>query len=232
MKLVTMGNPPAAAEYEFRELVSDLFHQLSQPLTTLCCSLELALLQTPTVDQYADIVSQALTQTEKASSTTTAIRELFDAGRPAEGGEILELRRAVDDAVADLLPVAESAGVEVRYLSGPTCPVWFDASRLRQGLFHLIGFAIGSGGAGDVVSVALAEHGAEVALELEVSGKGIPSLPSTANSDLQLLRRLGMGIARAIFEAGGGSLTVELDPECRSIEVRLPRKVPSKAPIE
>ena len=83
MKLVTPGNPVPASEYEFRRLVSDLFHQLSQPLTTLCCSLELALLQTLTSDQYGDLVSQALIQTEKASSLATAIRELIEAG---EGG--------------------------------------------------------------------------------------------------------------------------------------------------
>jgi hypothetical protein len=36
------GNPVAAVGEESRQLVSDLFHQLSQPPTTLCCSLELA----------------------------------------------------------------------------------------------------------------------------------------------------------------------------------------------
>jgi hypothetical protein len=48
MKLLATASPAAPAECESRQLVSDLFHELSQPLTTLCCSLELALLQTPT----------------------------------------------------------------------------------------------------------------------------------------------------------------------------------------
>jgi signal transduction histidine kinase len=225
MKLVTVGNPPATAEDEFRQLVSDLFHQLSQPLTTLCCSLELALLQTPTADQYDEIVSQALIQTERASATATAIRELFDAGRVPGGGEILELRRAVEEAIADLLPVAESSGVDLRYLSGPPCRLWFDASRLRQGLFHLFGFVIGSGGAADVVKIALAERSAEVTVVLELSGNGVRASPDETNSDLELLRRLGLGIARAIFEAAGGSVTVEPGAECKSVEVRLPRKL-------
>ncbi len=47
MSLVAMGNYTAPALTESQQLVSDLFHQLSQPLTTLCCALELALLQTP-----------------------------------------------------------------------------------------------------------------------------------------------------------------------------------------
>lgn len=225
MKVITRGNPAATAESETRQLVSDLLHQLSQPLTTLSCSLELALLQTPTSDQYGEIVGQALTQTEKASSLTTAIRELFDAGQASADGEILDLRRAVEEAAGDLLPVAESAGLEVRRLPGPPCLVCFDAPRLRQGLFHLIGFVIGSGAAGDVVKIALAEHGEELYLSLEVSGKGACDRRSTANSDLELLRRLGLGIARAIFEAEGGSLTVEHHAECWGVEVRLPRKI-------
>ncbi len=113
MNLAAMGNPTAAALTESQQLVSDLFHQLSQPLTTLCCALELALLQTPTREQYGEIVSQALGQAEKASALATAIRELFDAGQPGGSGDLLELRRAVEEAVADLLPVAESAGVQV-----------------------------------------------------------------------------------------------------------------------
>ena len=94
-----MENPAAAAIGEPRQLVSDLFHQLSQPLTTLCCSLELAQLQNPTAEQYGEIVSRTLEQAEKASWLATAIRELFDAGQAGEDGEVLELRWVVEDAV-------------------------------------------------------------------------------------------------------------------------------------
>jgi C4-dicarboxylate-specific signal transduction histidine kinase len=219
MKLITMGDPALTAECESRQMASDLFHQLSQPLTTLCCSLELALLQTPTAEQYGEIVSHALGQAEKASSLTTAIRELFDASQPSEAGEVLELRRAVADTVGDLLPVAESAGVQVCYAPGPACPVWFAAPRLRQGLFHLIGFVIGSGGA--TVEIELAERGAEAVLTLMISRVGIYPGVSPANPDDELLRRLGLGIARAIFEAAGGSLVVRREAELLSVEVRL-----------
>ncbi len=203
MKLVTMKNPASPAECESRQLVSDLFHQLSQPLTTLCCSLELALLQTPSAEQYSEVVGHAL-------------------GQAGYGGEVLELRRAVEDAVADLLPVAESAGVQVGCTPGPACRVWFDAPRLRQGLFHLMGFVIGSGGSR--VQIELAERRAEALLKLTVSRVGIPDGPPSANSDQELLRRLGLGIARAIFEAAGGTLTAESGVEGLSVQVRILRK--------
>ena len=224
MMPITQESSVAGVECESRQLVSDLFHQLSQPLTTLCCSLELALLQTPNPEQYGEIVSQALSQAEKVSALTTAIRELFDASLAAQGGEVLDLRRAVEEAVGDLLPVAESAGVQVCYLPGPACRVWFDAPRLRQGLFHLIGFVIGSGGRGSAVRIELVEHGAEVGLGLTISASpGICDEPSNPNPDLELLRRLGLGIARAVFEAAGGSLSVNRGVERLTVEIRVLR---------
>ena len=221
MNLAAMGNPTAAVLTESQQLVSDLFHRLSQPLTTLRCALELALLQTPTLEQYGQIVSQALGQAEKASALATAIRELFDAGQPGGSGDRLELRRVVEETIADLLPVAESAGVQVGYVPGPACPVWFDAPRLRQGLFHLIGFAIGSGGAGAAVRIELAERPAEAMLTLKVSGG---SGYHTADSDLELSKRLGLGIARAIFEAAGGSFQMERSPASLAVEVGILQK--------
>lgn len=227
MKLTTMGNP-AAAEGEPGQLVFDLFHQLSQPLTTLCCSLELALLQTPTLEQYGEIVSRALAQAEKVSWLATAVRELFDAGQAGEGGEVLELRWAVEDAVADLLPVAESAGVQVCYSRQSPCPLWFNAQRLRQGLLHLLGFGVAAGGPGAVMKIELEEHGMEVGLALTISGNAGFDGASTAGPSHdhlpdEMVRRLGLGIARAIFEAAGGSLRMERGAGCLSVGVRLLR---------
>jgi hypothetical protein len=142
----------------------------------------LALLQTPTAEQYGEIVSQALCQAEKVSSLARAIRERFDAGQVGDRGEVLELRTAVADVVGDLLPVAEWAGDQVCDLPGPACPVWFDAPRPRQGLFHLIGFVIGSGGSNTAFKIELAERGADAALALTVRREA--SMPDPDAEDL------------------------------------------------
>lgn len=220
--MTTTGNLAALAEYEPRQLISDLFHQLSQPLTTLRCSLELALLQTLTTEQYREAVGQALGQAEKASWSATAIRELLDAGQVGPDLEVLELRKAVADAVSDLLPVAESAGVRIGYLPGSACPVWFDAQRLRQGLFHLLGFVVSSVGPGAGVKIDLDERGKEAVLALTASGQRACD-EASADSDPELSRRLGLGIARTIFEVAGGNFSVEREGQSLSVEVRLPR---------
>ena len=180
------------------------------------------MLQTPSAEHYSEVVGHALGQAEKVSALATAIRELIEAGQAGYGGELLELRRAVEDAVADLLPVAESAGVQVACTPGPACRVRFDAPRLRQGLFHLMGYVIGSGGSR--VQIELAERGAEAMLKLTVSRAGMPDGLPSANSDQELSRRLGLGIARAIFEAAGGTLIVDRGVEGLSVQVRIPRK--------
>ncbi len=227
MKLTAMANP-ALANGEPRQLVSDLFHQLSQPLTTLCCSLELAQLQTPTAEQYGEIVSRTLEQAEKVSWLATAIRELFDAGQTGADGEVLELRWVVEDAVADLLPVAQSAGVQVCYSPRSPCPVWFDAQRLHQGLSHLLAFGLASGGPGAVMTIEMEERGAEVVLTLTLSGRGefdgAPAAgPNHAHLPDDMVTRLGLGIARATFDAAGGSLGLKHGSDRLSVEVRLLR---------
>ncbi|MGC2183667.1 MAG: hypothetical protein WA637_10330 [Terriglobales bacterium] len=229
MKLSMMANPAVASSNEPRQLMSDLFHQLSQPVTTLCCSLELAHFQTPTPEQYGEIVNRALEQAEKVSWLAIAIRELFDAGQAGEDGEVLELRRGIEDAVGDLLPVAESAGMRICYSPRSPCPVWFDPQRLRQGLFHLLGFGVASGGAGAVMKIELEERGMEVLLVLTISGESecddAPAAgPNHDHLPHDLVRRLGLGIARAIFEAAGGSLRLKQGADCLIVEVRLLRK--------
>lgn len=224
MKLPALAGPTAASDGEIRQLTSDLFHELSQPLTNLCCSLELALLQSPTTEEYRQIVSQGLHQAEKASELATAIRELLDAGHPGKKADVFDLSHTVGDAIDDLLPVAESAGVQIAYVPPPPCPVWFDAHRLRQGLFHLLGSLIGMGGHGSVLKIELEAPGPQTVLGLKLSGVANNNGESEPQPDRKLLQRLELGISRAIFETAGGSFSAERSAQSFTVNIRLSRK--------
>jgi len=195
----------------------------------LCCTLELTLCQTPSQEQYREIVARALAQAENVSWLAKGIRELFDAAEAREDSEILQLQVVVHDAISDLLPVAELAGVRICYLPRSGCPVRFEAERLRRGLFHLLGFVVGWGGSGDVVKIELGESGNDAVLALNASGQGAAhaqvSAPNSSEDypPRELARRLGLGIARAIFEAAGGSFSVEGGVDGVSVQVQLPR---------
>ncbi len=148
-------------------------------------------------------MDRALEQAAKVSWLATAIRELLDAGQAGEDGELLELRRAVEHAVGDLLPLAESAGMQICYSPRSPCPVWFDLQRLRQGLFHLLGYGVASGTAGAVMNIELEEREMEVLLAMTISGQGERDHASAGGPPPHdLVRRLGLGIAHTIFEAG------------------------------
>jgi C4-dicarboxylate-specific signal transduction histidine kinase len=224
----TATDPRALSDCEARRLISDLFHAMSQPLTALRCSLELALQQPPTAEQYREKVSGALAQAERVSWLAMGIRELFDAGQAGDGCEVLPLQVALENAIDEVLLVAESAGMQICFLPRSACPVWFEAQRLRRGLFHLLESMVDCGGRESVLRIDLAESKGQSLLALAVSGAGPahdePSSSSTAEEDrLQdLARRLGAGIARAIFEAAGGTFKAEHRPEAMSVEIRLP----------
>ena len=110
---MTTGPPSTLPRSRTRQLGSDLFHALSQPLTALCCSLELALQQTLTAEEYRESVSRALMQAERVSWLTMGIRELFEAEQAGEDCEVLPLQVAVASAIDDVLLVAEAAGVRI-----------------------------------------------------------------------------------------------------------------------
>ena len=236
LQAATLPLPPHAADgmladCDSRRLGTDLFHALSQPLTALCCSLELSLQQTLTADEYRESASRALQQAERVSWLTTAIRELFDAGQAGEEPEILQLREAVASAISDLSLVAESEGVEIRYLPETPCPVWFEAERLRRGLFHWLGFGISACTRGETVELELKDSGIEVVMRMTISGasptfsRKLALTPSDGGQVEALSRRLGLGIALAIFQAAGGRCKAgaEDDRGCRSLEILLPR---------
>jgi signal transduction histidine kinase len=225
MKVRALGEPGQFTENnDSRRLTADLFHQLSQPLTTLCCALELAVLQSPTTQEYGHIVTQALQQAEKASALATAIRELLDASHAGEDAGVLDLQQAVGEAAGDLLPVAEMSGITLDCVSGSVCPVWFDAKRLRQGLFHLLTALIGAGERGSVLKIELEASRPLARLGLMISGVGASSDRPERRADRELQQRLELGVSRAIFEAVGGTFCVQPTQKNLNVYVQVPVK--------
>ena len=183
----------------------------------------------PDPEQYSEIVSlTSASSPRRASWLATAIRELFDAGQAGEDGEVLELRWVVEDAVTDLLPVAQSAGCQVCYSPRSPYPVWFDAHRLRQGIFHLLALAcFGRAWRGDEdrywKSVAPKRVDADLS-RADAHSMAHPRLDQITTI-CRMIWRGGWGWeSRAIFEAAaGGSLRLEHGTDSLSVEVRLPR---------
>jgi len=85
-----------------------------------------------------------------------------------------------------------------------------------------------TGSPGAVLKIDLEERGPEAWLTLILSGHhefdgASPAGPNHHHLPDEMARRLGLGIARAIFEAAGGSLRLQRAADCLSVEVGLLR---------
>jgi signal transduction histidine kinase len=227
-----MLNDGTMAGCERQELISDLFHALNQPLTTLRCSLELALQQPRTARQYRDGLSAALAQAERIARLASGLRDLLEADDAGDDRQVLALEVCLQETVVDLLPVAEIAGVRLSFQRRSPCRVFFEPRRLRQALFHLMSFALDSGRGPAAVIIETAEREKEAALLVTTSRQDVaspqnlaagPAAKNPGGRGRELARRLDLAIARGMFEAAGGWVRLESGEECLSVEVRLPR---------
>ncbi len=76
--LLSESEDPAVGR-DRQQRIADRFHALNQPLTTLCCSLELALSQPRTAEQYRDNLRDALTYAEQVAGLARGLREMLEA---------------------------------------------------------------------------------------------------------------------------------------------------------
>jgi len=225
----------ANADGEYQQLGSDIFHDLSQPLSTLVCLLEVNLMLSRPAKQLRNDLQIALKQANAVVRLHRDLRELWDAGNAQQDRKELSLTLCLREVVADLLPVAELAKVTVSLTSSSDCRVVFQSSRLRQALVHLLEFALDSGVAGAEIIVTADGENRTARVTVAVSAvalaktgtsgaKGLEGEPTQQAEwkDRELKRRLRLAIARRIFESANGSLQVRDRGEQLWLEVRLP----------
>lgn len=67
-----------ALAHQREELIADLFHELTQPLTTLHCCLELSLRKMPRSSESRRDLQIALQQAESIAELISQLREVLD----------------------------------------------------------------------------------------------------------------------------------------------------------
>jgi K+-sensing histidine kinase KdpD len=221
------------ADSEDQQLMSDLLHDLSQPLSTLTCLLEVNLLLSRPLKQVRHDLKIALQQVHWIVRLFRGLRELAEAANSHQDRERVALTACLREVVADRRPNAGPGGVEISVSSNSDCVVNFEASRLRQALVHLLEFAVGSAAAGAEVAIAVVEDDEAARLTIAVSPTAIlsaepasedrvaGSAESQERRQREWNRRLGLAIARRIFEVAGGSLRSVNHEGRLSLEVRL-----------
>ena len=230
------------SEAEYQQLMKDIFHDLSQPLSTLTCLLEVNLLMPRRAKRTRYDLQIALKQTHAVMRLIRGLRELVEAGDAQQDQQTLNLTDCLVEAVADLLPVAEKQSVKLVLVceagSDSRCLVRFQASRLRQGLLRLLEFTLEGCSEGTEIQITAATDRDAVRVTVAVPTESVPQAviakagavktrvpASDGSADIkqrELKRRLRLAIARRIFESAAGRLIVLHGRNGLCLEVCLP----------
>lgn len=203
---------------ERRQLLSDLFHGLNQPLTTLGCSLELALLKPQSAEQCQETIRQAGVQVEKVAQLTGHVRRMVEADDPGDPDQAVDLGRVAREVVEELSPVAESLQVRLSLCGDVDCTVWIEEIRLRQALFGLLDLVLDA--SREEVLLELSSKDRVAALAITSSLKDV-SEEMDSHPD-RLRRQVGLAVAYRVFESCGGRITIFQENSQLRLGIELP----------
>src|SRR5208337_4382067 len=145
------------------DVLGELLHSLSQPLTGLRCSLELSLdlplklSPEEVAEQQQENVAAALQQTERVIGMIQLMREYLDAEQPGPEAFSSALAPVMRSVIEDLSSIAAVRGVRLRLVGTCTATVPVPESRLRLALQYLIASMIEAQPVGGKVTLLLGE---------------------------------------------------------------------------
>ena len=131
-----MSGEAAKSKQELK-LLSNVFHLISQPMTALQCSLEFALNTLQEPEECRNWIEAALENSERLRCRLSLAREIADAANPGDGGQWVELRPVLEEALSEVAPLFEMAGATPR-LQCDEIAVSGDRNRLLRAFLHLL----------------------------------------------------------------------------------------------
>lgn len=236
-------------------MLGELLHSLSQPLTSLRCSLELSLELSPeeVAEQQQESVAVALQQTEQVIGLIQLMREYLDAEQPGPEASSTALAPVLRSVIEALSSIAAVRGVRLRLVGTCLAAVPAPEPRLRLALQYLIAALVEAQPAGGKVTLLLGEGPAGAVLRVEgergIRGPSVRGLnfhdpnfhdPNFHNMEQgatspparrdPALRRVRLAIARRVLENAGASLVFgDGDAGPAGFVLRIPRRVGASA---
>ncbi|MEO8191315.1 MAG: ATP-binding protein [Acidobacteriota bacterium] len=236
-RLNTRLDALASAEKEQQQFIADVSHELRTPLTVLRGSLEVALEEDRSAEEYREAIGNALLEVRHLTRLSQNLLFLArgESGRVTLSFANIDLGPFIADVTRDLLPAAADRGIDLAAeVADHPVRAFVDAGRMQQVLHNLLENAIRYTGPEGRIRVRLLSTLHEATIEVEDSGIGIPAADQPYvferffRSDRA--RRaysggsgLGLSIVRWIVEAHKGGVEVESAVDAGStFRVRLP----------
>ncbi len=207
-----MGGRQENSQEKFTRTLSASLHCLAQPLSIIQASLELALLNPTTVEQYREVAEGALREVARATEAMRFTAQLARFHQPATDVSDLLLSTEVAGALANLGRTLDSAGIRVLFAAPEhEQSVHFSVTRLRQLLFYIVQAVRDLSKAGDVVRIEIQGASDDQVLKISrmTEGQRDNCVKMTAQ-DSQANRALAL--ADAIVSSGGGNFEFTTHP--------------------
>jgi signal transduction histidine kinase len=203
---------------ENRELLGELLHSVSQPLTTLRCSLELSLDEA--AEQQQQTITTAMEQTENVIAMIQLMRDYLDAEQGEAEGPAIALMPVLTSVISDLSTWAALREVRIRVMGTYSAELPIKERWVRKALEYLLSAMIERQPAGSEIIFRMSENPSGVLLRIEGERSfGIQPNP-TRDSVGSTLRRVRLAISARVFESAGVALA--FDDEAPGLVLRVP----------
>ncbi len=201
---MSAGLQPLARRTQDQIVLGDLLHSLSQPLTSLRCSLELSIEEV--AGPQHGVVSAALEQTDHAIGMVRLMREYLET-EPATPPEQLVSLGGVLRSVINQLSSGGQVQLEVTEASSGT--IALAEPRLRLALQYLVGVLIEEQPPDCGMRLRLEQGPSESKLCAQVARNASTAAPAIGSSVTANLRAVKLAIARRVLESAGASLAFD-----------------------
>ena len=213
------------------DVLGELLHSLSQPLTGLRCSLELSLdlpfklWPEEVVEQQQENVAAALQQTEKVIGMIQLMREYLDAEQPGPEACSVALAPVLRSVIEELSSIAAVCGIQLRLVGTCMATLPVLEPQLRLALQYLIATMMEAQAWGGKITLLLGEGPAGAVLRVEGERRFHDPVRATSAS-AATLRMVKLAIAMRVLETAGASLkSGEGDAGPTGFVLRVPRRV-------
>jgi signal transduction histidine kinase len=209
---MSVAAQPSLKLLQNQEVLGELLHTLSQPLTSLRCSLELSFDEVAEPQQ--ETVSVALQQTEKVIGVIQLMREYLDAEEPGSSAHPVALAPAVRAVVEDLSSIAGLDGISLPLAGTCTASVPVPEPRLRLALQYLLSALIQAAPNNSEITLRLEEGSSESVLRVQcekgarLRNDGGRAVHSRRDSVSTTLGKVRIAIASRVLETAGAFLTL------------------------
>ena len=212
------------AEEQRARLMQDLFHALSQPLTSLRCQLELGLRDGRSDKEHRECLAGALEQAERTSRLTVELRDVSEAMETDVRGGCCAFGETLATVAEEIAALASIKDVRVNAQPSPPFMVAAHRERLSRALFHLLKFAVESAAPGSELSLHTMTSASGLVLTIASRASGAEDNHETEDQleELTVAVTFDLRLAEYILEALGGSLERELIDDEQILRARLP----------